>query len=624
MPLPWLDQPIMLETSRMDMCELTPEQCTWSRSRFRNWSPPFRYIADLVYGLGTLYFFIGVIAACMISFWASRLVTGSHSKQSSWQKLLGAFRYLAYRRYRVAGYLTPSLGVVLLLASGALFFLAMTLGPGPYYWPDIMYGSSPPIANRAGWMALACLPFILILSTKANMIATLTGVSHEKLIIFHNWTGWAMFVLSLVHTFPFIVVHLQQGDMAMQWNMSIFYWSGVVALVAQTYLQFMSLSFIRNRFYEFFKATHLLAALIFVLFLFFHCDYTLTSWHYFIAAGVLYTLSFLYPQIRTYGEFGFGLRATFDMVSDHTMRITVPVRTTWQPSQHMFLRFVALKAHTLTSHPFTICSVPSATSPLTDEKSNLVFYVQARGGVTGRLAKLAVNRGGYTVPVLLDGPYGGIKGKPLSSYDDNLIVACGAGAPFSLGLVMDALLRRRAFAAKAESGLVSLPRVEVLIATRDREFVQWYCEALTDFMESNGLPLDLQGIRITVFQTGSGAGAAMSTASTANDNVAEMKEESAVSDTKVLSSRNQSSGSRRSSRSSSGALQIETRTGRPEIGRTVHEATRRQNKSVAIVACGPGGVVEEVQAAAAAAQLRILGSGNEGAREVYLHTEHFS
>ncbi|KAK8132126.1 hypothetical protein PG999_000299 [Apiospora kogelbergensis] len=611
MPLPWLDQPVMLEGSRMDMCELTTEQCTWSRSRFRNW-----YIADLVYGLGTLYFFIGVIAACMISFWASRLVPGSSSKQSSWQKLLGAFRYLAYRRYRVAGYLTPSLGVMLLIASGAVFFLAMTLGPGPYYWPDIAYGSSPPIATRAGWMALACLPFILILSTKANMIATLTGVSHEKLIIFHNWTGWAMFVLSLIHTFPFFIVHVQQGDMDMQWTMSIFYWSGVVALVAQAYLQFMSISFIRNRFYEFFKATHLLAALIFVLFLFFHCDYTLTSWHYFIAAAVLYTLSSLYSQIRTYCEFGFGLRATFDMVSENTMRITVPVRTTWQPSQHMFLRFVALQAHTLTSHPFTVCSVPAAASAT--EKSDLVFYVQARKGVTGRLAKMAAR--GCTVPVLLDGPYGGIKGKPLSSYDDNLIIACGAGAPFSLGLVMDALLVRRAFGSKAESGLVSLPRVEVLIATRDRQLVQWYCEALTDFMEANGLPLDLQGIRISVFLTGSGSGSAtVSTTSTTQEIDTENKEKSALSNTKVLSSSNHGS-----SDSGTRTLQIETHSGRPDIGSTVRQATSRPNNSLAIVACGPGGVVEEVQAAAAEAQLRILGSGNEGAREVYLHTEHFS
>lgn len=40
----------------------------------------------------------------------------------------------------------------------------MTLGPHPYYWPntkEISYGGSPPIATRTGFMALACLPFLM-------------------------------------------------------------------------------------------------------------------------------------------------------------------------------------------------------------------------------------------------------------------------------------------------------------------------------------------------------------------------------------------------------------------------------------------------------------------------------
>lgn len=40
---------------------------------------------------------------------------------------------------------------------------AMTLVPKPYYWPkDANYGGSPPIATRAGWMALGLLPFVLL------------------------------------------------------------------------------------------------------------------------------------------------------------------------------------------------------------------------------------------------------------------------------------------------------------------------------------------------------------------------------------------------------------------------------------------------------------------------------
>lgn len=54
-----------------------------------------------------------------------------------------------------------------------------------------------------------------------------------------------MFVLALVHTFPFIVFHVWKGDMVKQWNTQVTYWTGVVALVFQAYLTFMSLPFIR-------------------------------------------------------------------------------------------------------------------------------------------------------------------------------------------------------------------------------------------------------------------------------------------------------------------------------------------------------------------------------------------
>ena len=77
------------------------------------------------------------------------------------------------------------------------------------------------------------------------MISALTGVPHEKLQVFHRWVGWAMFVLALVHTFPFIVYHIDKGDMEKQWRTSVVYWTGVVALVAQAWLTLMSIGPIR-------------------------------------------------------------------------------------------------------------------------------------------------------------------------------------------------------------------------------------------------------------------------------------------------------------------------------------------------------------------------------------------
>lgn len=165
-------------------------------------------------------------------------------------RIVALNRYLSHRSFRLQAinWNSAPLGVLLLALVGTIFFFAMTLGPQPYYWPntrDLSFGSSPPIGTRTGWMALACMPFVFATSPKSNMITGLTGVPHEKLQVFHRWISYAMFVLALIHTFPFIVFHVWKGDMEKVWNTTVYYWSGVVALLAQTYLTFASMSPLR-------------------------------------------------------------------------------------------------------------------------------------------------------------------------------------------------------------------------------------------------------------------------------------------------------------------------------------------------------------------------------------------
>src|SRR4051794_5725653 len=50
-------------------------------------------------------------------------------------------------------------------------------------------------------------------ASKTNWITLVTGVSHEKLQVFHRWISYAFFLLALMHTFPFIVFHIRFGDM---------------------------------------------------------------------------------------------------------------------------------------------------------------------------------------------------------------------------------------------------------------------------------------------------------------------------------------------------------------------------------------------------------------------------
>lgn len=54
-----------------------------------------------------------------------------------------------------------------------------------------------------------------------------------------------MFVLALIHTFPFIIVHVKKGDLVMTWKTGGVWVTGVVALLAQAWLTFMSVPWIR-------------------------------------------------------------------------------------------------------------------------------------------------------------------------------------------------------------------------------------------------------------------------------------------------------------------------------------------------------------------------------------------
>jgi hypothetical protein len=74
----------------------------------------------------------------------------------------------------------------------------------PYYRSRWNVGS-PPLAIRTGMMALGVFPFILAFGAKWNLVTFVTGYSHEKLQVFHQWFSQLFFVLSLLHTFPFVM-----------------------------------------------------------------------------------------------------------------------------------------------------------------------------------------------------------------------------------------------------------------------------------------------------------------------------------------------------------------------------------------------------------------------------------
>lgn len=89
--------------------------------------------------------------------------------------------------------------------------------------------------------------FVSATASKANWISLVTGISHEKLNVFHRWISFAFFALALLHALSFVVYHIHFHDMVEQVTQvePEEYWTGIVALVFQGWLTFASLSPIR-------------------------------------------------------------------------------------------------------------------------------------------------------------------------------------------------------------------------------------------------------------------------------------------------------------------------------------------------------------------------------------------
>lgn len=210
-----------------------------------------RYEADHRYALPTIAFFLATIIVFSLAHLFNLLATRSIRSLKAFRYLNASARFVSYRAFRIdaLNWTSAPLGILGLGAVGAIYFFCMTLAPKPYYWPtagDLHWGNSPPIATRAGWLSLACLPFIIATAGKSNLITAVTGVSHEKLQVFHRWISYACFVTALIHTFPFIIYNIQKGTMVENWNTSVVYWTGVVALIAQGWLTFASMSPLRQ------------------------------------------------------------------------------------------------------------------------------------------------------------------------------------------------------------------------------------------------------------------------------------------------------------------------------------------------------------------------------------------
>ncbi|KAI0769659.1 ferric reductase NAD binding domain-containing protein [Trametes elegans] len=585
MGLVWLRHPVLWHSSRVpsgfNYTAMTLEQRELINSRWHNW-----YTADWDYARTTVYFFCAGIFLFGLVNLVSRLRHADNAKRAGvvrsipfYTEIVAALRALEAKQVYVplVDYYSPPLGAVVVVFGMVVFFIVLTFAPHPYIFPNPAMGHSPPIATRTGWISIAILPFLIVFATKVNLIGMFTGVSHEKLQVYHRWTAWIMYITSLIHTFPFIVQEMRAGTMHKDWTTTSWYWTGVAALIPQTWLVFMSWGPIRNRYYETFKKLHYIASGIFVAALFVHCNFRLTSWDYFWAIAALYGVSWLARYGRTLFN-GLCHDASLEMLPENMVKMSIPTHLKWRPGQHFFVRFLDLGIHVASSHPFTVATLPSRRAE-TKESGNLIeIYARVHGGITSRLATLCRDGSMRASRVLLDGPYGGVE-RNLGVYDRVLLLAGGSGVTFVVPLFLD-ILRR------ALEGKFTCRKVHLVWAVRTPDALVWFDDVLSAAVK--GAP---EGLSVSVSYY-------ITDGNLTLDDVSSKSEKDALMDGTLTKY-----------------------SGRPDLLYIVREFSNEEG-TVGIATCGPDSFTLDVGNAVCERELAIL-RGTARCSEIYMHHESY-
>lgn len=304
-------------------------------------------------------------------------------------------------------------------------------------------------------------------------------------------------------------------------------------------------------------------------------------------------------------------------------RISVPTKADWVSGQHCFLRFKGFGMHSLTSHPFTICSLPRSTA---DGSSEMTFYLRHRGGFTATLYKHALHSPEIPLRVSVDGPYGGLNSRQYFNSNRILVIAGGSGAGWTLPFV-EQYIRQVSAIAKQKSceekdSIKSTDKtskqrsLRVILATRDTATRVWYHKTVKDLLAKYKESNLKSNMEVEVFVTAEETDRPSHTASAFTDleaNTAAAQAHVDPHDAKSAVNVNSSSSS------TAGEL------GRPRLPNIVAEEAGRSTgagESLSVYVCGPLAMQNDVRNAVAAENLQLLKTSRDGG--VYLHVEHFS
>lgn len=492
-------------------------------------------------------------------------------------------------------------------------------------WEDVGY--------RSGYIAICQIPFVVLLAGKRNIIGSVTGLGYERLAWLHRWVARSLLFATVIHAgfflrewakYEYILIKIKEDPITQK---------GIAAGSVLLWIILSSVAPIRGLSYEVFVVQHILSWLGFLFAIYLHVPAENHIWLWLPLAfwgfdRVVRAVYLAYNNLSIFHKNSSGFlacKATFEPLDESHTRITIqnpPV--TWEAGQHLFLACHAVAP--LSSHPFTIASIPS--------DGKIEFIVCAKKGGTKRFFAYAAKTypslslsGNSTRQagrsVLIDGPYSRIR--TLRQFDSVLFLAGSTGATFTVPLMRDLVQQwkglgsTRRWKLDPPGGAVTRC-VHFVWVVKKRSSVTWFAEQFerasrdVENLRQDGYNITLA---LDIYVTSDADMSTITETESGDVSISLSRKETAVSDVRS------SSSTTISFEKPSSAAQIRFLSGRPNAKNLIRQTAEQALGEMAVVVCGPQGLVQSTRnAAASVSDDRGVHKGT-GAQGIYVHAETF-
>lgn len=316
------------------------------------------------------------------------------------------------------------------------------------------------LSIRAAWLAIAQLPLIVLLAGKRNLVGLVSGISYERLHVYHRWAARGMLLFATLHMGFENYGWSQFGLRSLEWSTDACPPTGMSAYALLLGINLVTLAPFRNLSYDLVVALHFLLFCGFVVALAYHLIGQTSP------TTVYYSTVFLYIAIALYlvERVTRTVRYTFiNIRPGHTtlealdggatrLRIRSQIKH-WPAGAHVLVSIP--RYGIFQSHPATIVSTP------TSHTGELVLIMHAYRGFTKRIFNAAQKDSGpaadhygrveethtssasqRTYLTLIDGPYG--TETDFACFDTLFLVAGSSGISFTLSVLLSLAERTRA------------------------------------------------------------------------------------------------------------------------------------------------------------------------------------